>query len=114
MMDVPNLLALSNVGIVDVFLDKSRGSSRKRGTWFSSHAHKVVDWLRAPYIQEWKQRQTTVLDATELKESRGVLLHLETHDVMAGEVDEGAVTLAVAVALGCSVDFASEVVPCRL
>ena len=35
---------------------------------------------------------------------------------MAGQVDEGAVTLAVnlAVAFGYSVDFASEVVPCIL
>ena len=57
-----------------------------------------------------------VLDATEPKESRRTLLHMETYDIMAGQVDEGAVTLAVSLAVpfGYSVDFASEVVPCSL
>ena len=41
---------------------------------------------------------------------------METYDIMEGQVDEGAVTLAVnlVVAFGYSFDFASEVVPCRL
>ena len=40
-----------------------------------------------------------VFDATEPKESRRTLLHMETYDIMAGQVDEGAVTLAVNLAV---------------
>ena len=100
-MDVPFLLTLRgkwcNVGIIDAFLSQiTRIVTKTRQLVFRSTPTR---WWVADGAVHPRMETACVLDATEPKESRGTLLHMETYDIMAGQVDEGAVSLAVNLAV---------------